>query len=163
MQRLEAAFRGTRPQRRPGPRRPGDALEVLRPEVLKLEQIAEQPARALGDDDHVRLGDRLQPRREVRRLADDAALLRLARSDQVADDDQPGRDADPHVQRRAGRGDELRRCLDDREPGLHGALGVVLVRLRIAEIGEHAVAHVFGDETAVALDQRRRSSDDRRR
>ena len=163
VQRLEAAFRGTRPQRRPGPRRPGDALEVLRPEVLKLEQIAEQPARALGDDDRVRLGDRLQARREVRRLADDAALLRLPRSDQVADDDQPGRDPDPHVQRRAGRGDEFRRCLDDGEPGLHGALGVMFVGLRIAEIGEHAVAHVFGDETAVALDQRRRSSDDRRR
>ena len=149
VQRLEAAFRGTRPQRRPGPRRPGDALEVLRPEVLKLEQIAEQPARALGDDDHVRFGDRLQPRREIRRLADDAALLRLPRSDEVADDDQPGRDPDPHAQRRARRGDELRRRLDDREPGLHGALGVVFVRLRIAEIGEHAVAHVFGDEAAV--------------
>ncbi len=69
---------------------------------------------------------------------------------EVADHDQPGRDADPHVQRRAGRGDELRRRLDDGEPGLHGALGVMLVRLRIAEIGEHAVAHVFGDETAVS-------------
>ena len=79
------------------------------------------------------------------------------------DDDQPGRDADPHVQGRTRRGDEFRRGLDDGEPGLHGALGVVLVGLGIAEIGEHAVAHVFGDETAVALDQRRRSSDDRRR
>ena len=155
VQRLEAAFRRTRPQRRPGPRRPGDALEVLGPEVLQLEQIAEQPARALGDDDHVRFGDRLQARREVRRLADDAALLRLPRSDQVADDDQPGRDPDPHVQGRAGRGDEFRRGLDDGEPGLHGALGVVFVGLRIAEIGEHAVAHVFGDEAAVALDQLR--------
>ena len=105
----------------------------------------------------------LQARREVRRLADDAALLRLPRSDEVADDDQPGRDPDPHLQRRAGRGDELRRGLDDGEPGLHGALGVVFVGLGIAEIGEHAVAHVFGDEAAVALDQRRRSSDDRRR
>ena len=31
----------------------------------------------------------LQARREVRRLADDAALLRVSRADQVADDDQP--------------------------------------------------------------------------
>ena len=36
-------------------------------------------------------------------------------------------------------------------PALHRALGVVLMGLRIAEIGEHAVAHVFGDEAAVAL------------
>ena len=110
--------------------------------------------------DHVRIGDRLQARREVRGIADDPALLRLARSDEVADDDQPGRDADPHVQRRARRGDQLRRGLDNREPGLHGALGVVFVGLRIAEIGEHAIAHVFGDEAAVALDAARRSSDD---
>ena len=130
-------------------------LRSFAPRSSKLEEIAEQPARALGDDDHVRFGDRLQPRREVRRLADDAALLRLPRSDEVADDDQPGRDADPHVQRRTGRGDEFRRSLDDGEPGLHGALGVMFVGLGIAEIGEHAVAHVFGDEAAVALDQRR--------
>ena len=50
---------------------------------------------------------------------------------------------------------EFRRGLDDGQPGLHGALGVVFVRLRIAEIGEHAVAHVFGDEAAVGCDQRR--------
>ena len=68
-------------------------------EVLQLEQIAEKLSRALGDDDRVRLGDPLQARREVRRLADDAALLRLTRSDQVADDDQPGRNADAGLQR----------------------------------------------------------------
>ena len=68
-------------------------LRSLAPRSSKLEQIAEQPARALGDDDHVRLGDRLQPRREIGRIADDAALLRLSRAGQIADDDQPGRDA----------------------------------------------------------------------
>jgi len=97
----------------------------------------------------------LQPRSQVRGVADDAALLRLPRSDEVADDDQAGRDPDPHAQRRSRRGDEFRRSLDDREPGLHGALGVVFVGLRIAEIGEHPVADVFGDEATVALDRRR--------
>ena len=38
-------------------------------------------------------------------------------------------------------------------PAQHGPLGVVRVRLRIAEIGEYAVAHVFGDEAAIALDE----------
>jgi hypothetical protein len=51
VQRLEAAFNRNRPQRRPGPCRPGDALEVPVPEVLKLEEIAEKFSRALGDDD----------------------------------------------------------------------------------------------------------------
>jgi hypothetical protein len=40
MQRLEAARHGTRAQRRPSPHRPGDALDVLRREVLKLEDVA---------------------------------------------------------------------------------------------------------------------------
>ena len=91
----------------------------------------------------------LQPRREVRRLADDAALLRLARADQVADDDQPGRDADTGLQRQRGVLSAAHRR-DQLQPGPHRPLGVVLVGLRIAEIDEHAVAHVFGDEPAEA-------------
>ena len=61
-------------QARTGPAMP---LRSLCPEVLKLEEIAEELSRALGDDDRVRLGDALQARRQVRRLADDAALLRI--------------------------------------------------------------------------------------
>ena len=98
VQCLEAAFRRTSPQRRPGSHRPGDTLEVLRPEVLKLEQIAKELPRSFSDDHHVRLGNPLQTRREVRRLADDAALLRLSRSDQVADDDQSGGDTNAGLQ-----------------------------------------------------------------
>jgi hypothetical protein len=66
--RLEAAFRGTRPQRSPGPRRIGDASEVLGPEILKVEEIAKEPSGAFGDNEHVWLGHPLQSRRQVRRL-----------------------------------------------------------------------------------------------
>ena len=38
------------------------------------------------------------------------------------------------------------------KPGAHRALGVVLMRLRIAEINQHAVAHVLGDKPAKAAD-----------
>ena len=103
MQRFEAALHGTRPQRRPGPRRSGDALEVPGSEILEFEEIAEQPSRAVGDHDHVRLGQRLQARRQVRRVADDATFLRLSRSDQVADHDKPGGNADTHLQGRCRR------------------------------------------------------------
>jgi hypothetical protein len=89
---VKAALHGTRPQRGPRPRRLGNALEIPSPEVLKLEEIAEKASRAFGDDHHVRLGDALKARREVRRLADDAALLCFARSDQVTYDDQPLRE-----------------------------------------------------------------------
>jgi hypothetical protein len=61
--------------------RAGDALEVRGPEVLQLEEIAEQPSRAVGDDDGTRLGQSLQARREVWRLADDRLLLCSTRAD----------------------------------------------------------------------------------
>src|SRR5271154_278761 len=83
VQGFKAAFDGTRPQRGPGPRRPGDALEILRSEIPEFEEIAEQLSRAVGDHDHVRLGQRLQARRQVRRVADDATFPRISRSDQV--------------------------------------------------------------------------------
>ena len=77
MQRLEAALLRTPFQRHVGARRPGDALEVLRTEIDKLEQVAKQLARGLGDYDGVGRGDALKPLRQVRRVADDATLLRF--------------------------------------------------------------------------------------
>ena len=59
MQRLEAAFHRTRPQRRPGSHRPSDALEAPRPKVIELEETAEKSSCAFGDDDHIRFGDAL--------------------------------------------------------------------------------------------------------
>ena len=54
--------------------------------------------------------------------------------------------------RAAPRRGNLGSRVDDREPGADGALGVVLVRVRIAEIGQHAVAHVLGDVSVEARD-----------
>src|SRR6516164_4474389 len=47
---------------------------------------------------------------------------------------------------------ELRHPIDQRQPATRGALGIVLVRLRIAEINQDAVAHVTGDKPAKAID-----------
>ena len=102
VQRLEAAFHRSRSQRRPGPRRPCNALEVFCPEVLKLKQTAEKPSRALGYNNHVRLGDPLQPRRKVRRLAHDRLLLGRASANEVAHDNEPSGNADAGLQRGAG-------------------------------------------------------------
>jgi hypothetical protein len=75
MQGLEAAFHGARPQRHPGAHGLGDALQVCAAEVLKLEEVAEKPARRLGNDHRVWLGNPLQPCCKVWCLADDAAFL----------------------------------------------------------------------------------------
>ena len=153
VQRLEPALNRAPPDRRESLHRACNALQVLVPQILQFEQIADEPACAFGNDDHARRRDRLQPRGQVRRLADDAALLRFPRSDQVADHDQPGRDSNPNLQRRALRCDELRHRVDQREPGLHGALSVMLVCLGVAEIDQHTVAHILGNEPAILLDQ----------
>src|SRR5450755_4844080 len=110
MQCLEATFRRTSPQRRPGSHRPGNTLEVFRPEVLELKQIAKESPGSFSDDHHVRLVNPLQTRREVRGLTDDAALLRLSRSDQVADDDQSGGDTNAGLQ-----GNRRFECSDRRD------------------------------------------------
>src|SRR5262249_11124240 len=93
-QRLEPAFNRACPQRGPGMYRLRNTLNFLAPNVPELEQIAEKFSRALRDDYRVRLGNRLEARREIRRLADNTAFLRLPRSDQVADNNKSSRNAD---------------------------------------------------------------------
>jgi hypothetical protein len=118
----------------------GEALEALGTEVSELEQATDQPR----DDDLAGFRKRLQASREVGRLTDHDLLLSRALADQVADHNEPGRDADPGRERPAG-GFEPRHRPDQGEPRPDGALGVVLVRAWPAEIGEHAVAHELGD------------------
>ena len=48
--------------------------------------------------------------------------------------------------RDAGSGLQHRHRLNQRKSGTHGTLGVVLVGLRIAEISQHPIADVPGDE-----------------
>ena len=128
----------------------GKTGERLGPEILDLEQRADLSPGAVGNDQGARPGQRLQTGGEVWRLADDAPLLRSTRADQIANDDEASGDADPHVQRLLC-GEPADR-VDDREPGASRALGVVLMRLGIAEIDQHAVAHILGDKTAKAAD-----------
>ena len=68
----------------------------------------------------------------------------------ATDDHQPGGNPDPRVELFGLI--ELRHPIDQRQPASRGALGVVLMRLWIAEIHQDAVAHVAGDKPAKALD-----------
>ena len=154
MERLEPARRRADAEDAVRPDRLGEALGLDRAEVDALEQVADEPARAGGDDDAVRLGQPLQPRGQVRGLADDRLLLRGAAAEQVADHDQPGRDADPDPERGAGRRLEIAHRRHELEPGADRPLGIVLLRPRVAEVGQDPVAHVLGDEAAEAFDPR---------
>ena len=106
----------------------------------------------LGDDHGARLGECLQAGGEVRRVADHGLLLGRTLPDEVADHHQPGRDAHARGERRApGRAQPAHR-VEDLEPGADRPLGIVLVRLGEAEIGQHAVAQEPGDVAVEARD-----------
>ena len=136
---------------RQGRLRLGEAGERLGSEIGEVEQPADLPAGRFGDDQCVRHGQTLQPGGEVRGLADDPALLRCALTDQIADHGEPGGDAEPHAQILSRR--QFADRLDYREASAHRALGIVLMRLRIAEINQHPVAHVLGDKAVKAADR----------
>jgi hypothetical protein len=123
----------------------------LRPEIGEIEQPADLPARRFGNDERVRRGQGLHPGGEVRGLADDPALLRGTLADQIADHGEPGGDAEPHAQILPRR--QLADRLDHRKPSAHRPLGIVLMRLRIAEIDQHSVAHILGDKPVEAADR----------
>ena len=128
-----------------------EALDLDGAEIAVLEEIADQPARALGDDDRVRLGQGLQPGGEVGRLADDALLLRRAFADQIADDHQPGGDADARLQ--LDRLDvEAADSVDRAKPGPDRPLSIVFMRPRVAEIDQNAITHIFCDKPVEASD-----------
>src|SRR5262245_21186790 len=98
MQCLEAAFDAACPQRHPGAHRPAEALKLPGAEVLQLKEIAEKAPRIFCNDYGVRLGNPLQTRCKIWRLADNAVLLPIARSNQIADDGEPSGDANSGLQ-----------------------------------------------------------------
>ena len=48
--------------------------------------------------------------------------------------------------RNVTRPDRFRDSLDHREAGANRPFGIVLMGLRVPEINQHAITHVFGDE-----------------
>jgi hypothetical protein len=86
---------------------------------------------------------------------------RGALADRLADHDQSGRDADAHGEARpiaAGAlGAERRQYLEDCEAATNRTFGVLLLRVRVSEIDQHAIAHELGDVAIEAPDRFRHS------
>ena len=127
----------------------GKALQLHRAQAGAVEQPADQPLRAGADDDAIRRRLGLQPGGQVRRLADDIDLARLA----LADHHLAGCNSEAHAKRDVAERAQLRHVAHDAEGGADGALGIVLVPLRIAEIRQNAVAAEPRDLSAVKLDR----------
>ena len=78
-------------------------------------------------------------------------FLRRAFANQIADDHQSSGDPDPRPEL-DGFDIEATDGVDGTQPRPDGAFGVVLMRLRVAEIDQHPVAHIFGDKAVEASD-----------
>jgi hypothetical protein len=128
-----------------------EALRLDAAKIAILEQTAQQTAGGEIDGDRAGRRPCLQTRRQVRRLTDHTAFLGFPRADEIANHDQAGANADSYLERLNVA--QLSNRLDERQSALHRALGVVFVRLRIAKIDEHAIAHVPGDEPAKPADR----------
>ena len=149
-QRREAVGHGTRAEHARDLDGLVEALDRVGAESLVVEQPADQGPGVRADHDAAGLGQRLQAEGAIGGLADHRLLLGAALADQVARHDLAGRDADARRERH--REAEAADRVDEVEPGPDRALGIVLVRLRIAEIGQHAVAQKLGDVALEALD-----------
>jgi hypothetical protein len=98
-QRLEPALDGALGQRAPGPDGVGQAVKRDRAEIGAVEQRPGQPPRGVVQHHRARPGQRLQPRREVGRLAHHAALARLALAQDLAHHHRPRGDPDARGER----------------------------------------------------------------
>ncbi len=143
--RLETAHVLSLAHDRPNANGSVETLEHLWSQEFEFERSAQEPLCRLRDHDAAGIGQNLQPRREVRRVADDAALARFALAHQFADDDATGRDAGPNLQRRGAIMPERGDRVDQSQARARSALGIVLVSPGIAEIDQCAVTHELGD------------------
>jgi hypothetical protein len=124
-------------------------------QVRVLEAASRELARAVADHDGVGLGQRLQPRRQVGRVAKREPLVSCPPTN-VADHHHPGVDADAQRQpcRRIVRQTLLRFAHpgDDSETGAYRPLSVVLVGDWVAEVNQEPITQVLGDVAPEALD-----------
>src|SRR5262245_22260315 len=99
MQCLETILDLTFLQDPPSPHRLGKALRFHRAEALVFEETAGQAVRALANHYRAWRCEGLQPGGKVRGLTNHCLLLGGACSNEIANDDQTGRDANADLQR----------------------------------------------------------------
>jgi len=149
---LEAADRGVRILDLPGAHRLGKAAQVDGAEVAIGEEAARHLARRVADQHRAGRRRGLQPRSQIEDAADDLDRSLPRPADPSAQHHEAAGDADARLQRNLLLALELAHGGDDVQGRMDGVGGVVLVGARIAEIGEHAIAHELGEKAAAVAD-----------
>ena len=136
--------------------RAADALERQLADAVDREEALHEDAGAVADHHGSGPGGGLQAGREVRGLADDLVRLPARLVAGVGHHHLAGVHSDPDLDVVAAEAcAEGRDGVHDRQSRGHRQPRVVLVRLGIAEVGEHPVAEVAGEEARVRGDRAR--------
>src|SRR6516164_5545027 len=148
MQGLEPALDGTLTKHLIRTCRFGEAFQFDGPEIAVFKEVTQKSSSDLSNHHCVRLGKCLQPRGEVRRLADNCLFLRGTRSYQVTDDHDPRGNTYPRREPafRLDGTNGVRQL----QPCAHRSLGIILLSLRVTEVGQDAIAHVFSDKAIMS-------------
>ena len=94
---LETAFHFGRPQNLPGWYWLRPSFKCDRAEIAAFEMPIREPVRTLGNQHGTGIGERLQARSQVRRLANDRLLLSRAFAGQIAHHHHTGSDANANL------------------------------------------------------------------
>src|SRR5580704_553619 len=132
-------------------------------EIVVFEEAVHETPRTLRNNDLTRLCDSLQTPRQGRCLTYSDTFFHRTGGEFIADYHDPSGDPDAGFQLRVEFRTEARCRSPKRQRGAHGILGVPLIGLGIAEIGEHNAAGEATDVTMVALDDLDAMSATRRR
>ena len=138
-------------QRMPDLDRFGEPPQLVSAEIGELEQAGHQAMGVGGHDHRAGLRQRLQPGGQVRRLADHAVPFFV----RAADHHEAGRDPDPGLERPTGIRLDPGDRTDQLEAGQDRALGIILVRPRVAEVDQETIAQEAGDLAVKAPDHPR--------
>ena len=152
VQSLEAACDGTRTQYLPCRHRRGDALQFDGAEIAVLEQMR-RPAGVCSQRSRQYSGSANACRRAARLGVSPTTVCSCADPAPIRSPTTTSPVAIPtRACSFAGFDIEAADRVDCAQPCSHRPLGVVLMRLRIAEIDQHAVAHVPGNEAVEPRD-----------
>ncbi len=149
---LESADTPPLAQHLEGHHRLRKALQHLRRQLLQHEEVADDLPGRRRDDHAVRLSDAQQASGEVGRLAHHVDLACDVFARDVAHHDRTGRDARAARYWETVGGRQAAYCCQRQQSGPHTALAGVLARMRVAEVGQHPVAHELGHKPARAAD-----------
>ena len=124
-------------------------------QILQPEPIADLSASRRRNNDLTRFSETLQSRGQIGCIADNRLLLCGALPDQIANDDEAGRDAHARGELFVRTGLQAGHDLSDFQPSMHRARCVILMCAGKTKIGQDAVAHELRYKTVVARNHAR--------